>query len=587
MYIGGELLVGKRTLIALDTDHIKQYVFATDRLKDIRGASSRLDHLNRKTMTGEDNEQIKSFKAEKVYANGGSGMFLIEGDREAAEKLGRLIQKEYANQTKGGATISFAVQELPDGVDPWKGDIKDILDLLNLRLLTAKTKPQDILTLPSHPFMRPCDSCGSQYAENKDLKGTRDPVDERKRYCESCLAKRKEDEAVRGAIGTIIDAHDYRRQHNIEKITIEKIIDEWIHAGRDIKKRSYIWEQIVNALPGTYEIPPETERPSDFNEFRNIPGGKEYLGLIYADGNSMGKIMSGARNLDEKEKMADTIDDAIFKALSAAIDAHLKVVIQDSKPMFPFDVLMVGGDDIMIVTPAAVALDVAVTIAEEFHKVTGYTLSVGVVLAPVKYPFGLLQDLAESTLKYAKKLGANKKHSSKEEQKSTGHINFLVVAGSTSHDFQQVYLSLHKKGVQVDGKTGEAEFYATLRPYPPEEMRNLLTRIRQGKRLSLGRTKLHQMREAVLKMNLSTSVSEGLTVLRNWRAAQQDFALKELFTLGKRARQHNMEEPGSWFPRVTFPWFADGENIYRTSLLDIVELYDFVATEGGSNGSEG
>src|SRR5579885_3836445 len=161
MYIGGELLVGKRTLIALDTDHIKQYVFATDRLKDIRGASSRLDHLNRRTML----TIAHASRAEEVYANGGSGMFLVEGNREAAEELGRLIQKEYANQTKGGATISFAVQELPDGVDPWKGDIKDLLDLLNLRLLTAKTKPQDILTLPSHPFMRPCDSCGSQYAE--------------------------------------------------------------------------------------------------------------------------------------------------------------------------------------------------------------------------------------------------------------------------------------------------------------------------------------------------------------------------------------------------------------------------------------
>lgn len=578
--------MGKQTLISLDTNHIKQYVFATDRLKDIRGASSRLDHLNRKTM----NAVANKFQAREVYTNGGSGMFLVEGDREAAEELGRLIQKEYANQTKGGATISFAVQELPKEIDdPWHdttGEMQKILELLNLRLLTAKAEVPELLALPSHPFMRPCDSCGSQYAENKSRKEDRDPAEERKRYCESCLAKREEDEAVRGAINKIIDVHDFRRKHKIEKTTIEDIINERIRTRyykQDVK-RSFIWEHIVDALPGTYEIPPETERPSDFNEFRNIAGGKEYLGLIYADGNSMGKIMSGARNLAEKKKMADTIDDAIFKALGAAIDAHLKV-IQDPEPMFPFDVLMVGGDDIMIVTPAAVALDVALKIAEEFHNVTGYTLSVGVVLAPVKYPFGLLQDLADSTLKYAKKLGANKKHSSKEEQKSTGHINFLVVAGSTSHDFQQVYLSLHKKGVQVDGKTGEAEFYATLRPYSLEEMHNLLTRIRQGKRLSLGRTKLHQMREAVLKMNLSTSVSEGLTVLRNWRPAQQDFALQELFTLGKQARQHNIEKPGSWFPRVTFPWFVDGENIYRTSLLDIVELYDFVAAEGGSSGN--
>ena len=44
---GGESFVGKRFLVALDTNHIKQYVFATDKLKEIRGASSILDNLNR------------------------------------------------------------------------------------------------------------------------------------------------------------------------------------------------------------------------------------------------------------------------------------------------------------------------------------------------------------------------------------------------------------------------------------------------------------------------------------------------------------------------------------------------------------
>jgi hypothetical protein len=36
-----------KSLVAMDTDHIKQYVFATDKLKEIRGASSILDRLNR------------------------------------------------------------------------------------------------------------------------------------------------------------------------------------------------------------------------------------------------------------------------------------------------------------------------------------------------------------------------------------------------------------------------------------------------------------------------------------------------------------------------------------------------------------
>ncbi len=38
---------------------------------------------------------------------------------------------------------------------------------------------------------------------------------------------------------------------------------------------------------------------------------------------------------------------------------------------FPFDILLVGGDDIVIVTPADKALQVAYTLAEQFHQLTG------------------------------------------------------------------------------------------------------------------------------------------------------------------------------------------------------------------------
>ncbi len=82
----------------------------------------------------------------------------------------------------------------------------------------------------------------------------------------------------------------------------------------------------------------------------------------------------------------------------------------------------------------------------------------------------------------------------------------MVVAGSTSHDFDKIYSQISKKGVQVDGYTRNVNFYATLRPYTVEELEILLKAIRDGRKMSLGRTKLHQVREAVLRMNLTTSV---------------------------------------------------------------------------------
>src|SRR5437762_11671970 len=95
---GGKRLVGKQSLVALDTDHIRGYVFETNKLQEIRGASSILDTLNRKTML--ETAKLEEFGGEVVYANGGSGLFLNEGD---AEEVGQLAEEAYGQQTVRGA----------------------------------------------------------------------------------------------------------------------------------------------------------------------------------------------------------------------------------------------------------------------------------------------------------------------------------------------------------------------------------------------------------------------------------------------------------------------------------------------------
>src|SRR5579883_3484690 len=99
------------SLIAFDTDHVKRYVFGTDKLKEIRGASSLLDYLNRIVMR----KYAKRFGAEPVYAHGGSGLFLIETAQ--AEAFGQSIQQVYRAKTGGGASITYAVSPpLPEQI---------------------------------------------------------------------------------------------------------------------------------------------------------------------------------------------------------------------------------------------------------------------------------------------------------------------------------------------------------------------------------------------------------------------------------------------------------------------------------------
>lgn len=574
----------QKYLVALDTRHIKKYVFATDKLKEIRGASATLDYLNRHVM--EDVARELGIHVRKVFAHGGAALFLIDGDEQIAKQFGQRIQQRYRKETFAGVSITFAVQKIPEHiVNAWEEDIQETLDLLYARLEMESNHEEDIIELPSHPFMHTCDSCGVRYAETRDESEKRDVGSRDRRYCRTCQQKRKEDETVKNGIDTITAL--ITRQAKEEADSAQ----EMILPDTEGIRHSFAWQALLRELPSLgYKIPENTERPPDFNELRSIVGGKGYFAVIYADGNGMGIIMEDQHSLKSRKEKADLIDTAVYNALRAAVSQYLPVDQQNSPSLFPFDLLLVGGDDIIIVTPAEVALDIALAIARQFYEQTGkqHTLSVGVVLAPVKYPFGLLHNLAEETLKYAKKEGARSTQVGKAADTDT-QINFLVVTGSTNQSFEKVYGSLCDKHGRVSGRKEDVAFYATLRPYTVADLDNLLQAIREGQELGLGRTKLHQIREAVLKMNLTSSVMDGLAVLRNWRSKQRDFILKQVYGPGNdRQKQYRNEaRPETLFPQMVFPWFADGPDAYRSPLLDFVELYDFVASKGGNHANKG
>ena len=116
--------MGKQSLVSLDTDKIHGYVFDTNRLQEIRGASSILDTLNRRTMS---EIAKKGYGGQKVFANGGAGLFLIEGDEARAEEYGQRIQREYRENTNGAhrspmPSRNFLMRWTPGALIPgWSG----------------------------------------------------------------------------------------------------------------------------------------------------------------------------------------------------------------------------------------------------------------------------------------------------------------------------------------------------------------------------------------------------------------------------------------------------------------------------------
>jgi len=570
-----------QSLIAFDTDHIKRYVFGTSKLKEIRGASSILDRLNR--IETVQKAESDDFKATKIYAHGGSALFLIDSGK--AESLGKAVQKLYHDATRGGASITYAIQPLPDDAPPLpdlmtattlNADIRmsDVLKMLRIRLRLAKDGQHphysqdelqsqkddlrqdnlaDVIALPSHPLLCTCKSCGVNYAEVivKDPDDTGEPDS---RYCRVCKKKRDEDEAVKGSIPGLIRA---AQEHKLSNETLWGRILQAL-SEKDASHRSH------------YALPVGTDRPEDFNVFRQFAHGKDYLGLIYADANNMGKIFASLPTLQEVHDTAMRVDNAVFDAMAEAVRLHFPV----RGDTFPFDILLIGGDDIVIVTPADKALQVAWTLTDKFYEYTDkqHTLSTGVVLAPVKYPFNQSLILVEQTLKAAKKSGtiSNGNASSEQEQ---SRINFMVITGNTSLNYDKIYAGMHRK----NGYGKDNEFYATMRPYTSSQLNELLQKLKKGNELRLGRTKLHQLREAILKLDNTRSILLALALLRNWRETERTFIKDMVQELDVRQTK-KQQQMGT-----LFPWFLDGKEssddhiLYRTPLLDFVELYDFVS----------
>src|SRR5207245_2278957 len=121
--------------------------------------------------------------------------------------------------------------------------------------------------------------------------------------------------------------------------------------------------------------------------------------------------------------------------------------------------------------------------------------------------------------------------------------------GNTSLSYKKQYADLRsKKTPQSDN-----EFYATMRPYTLTELKWLLDQLELGKRGRLGRTKLHQLREAILQLNRTTTILEALALLRNWKKDERDLIKKmvQKFDTRLTSKQKQMG--------TLFPWSLDGK----------------------------
>ncbi|MBX3185135.1 MAG: hypothetical protein KIT72_00035 [Polyangiaceae bacterium] len=132
--------------------------------------------------------------------------------------------------------------------------------------------------------------------------------------------------------------------------------------------------------------------------------GNGYLALIHADGNGVGSGLGKDKTDSERATFFHKNRVLLRRAVQQAIDAHCPDT--GRAPLIP---LMLGGDDLLLVARAEIALPFVVTLCAELEALqansSGFklTLGIGVVFAKHTIPIHRLHEVAEQLAASAKR----------------------------------------------------------------------------------------------------------------------------------------------------------------------------------------
>ena len=202
----------------------------------------------------------------------------------------------------------------------------------------------------------------------------------------------------------------------------------------------------------------------------------DYLALIHADGNGIGKRYNAwkakASGLDDLGKEAHgeaffhSMRVAVRRAVVDALAATFPKPTEPRRPRAPrpYEILMLGGDDLLLICRADRALAFADCYAAELARhplADGSPLhvAIGVAIAQQTYPLHRLHELAEGLASSAKRL-----YRAQDEPDKTSVIDWQVVTQSWFEGIAEARRLGERVVYTVAGKT--ETLLLSRRPYP-------------------------------------------------------------------------------------------------------------------------
>ncbi|MFZ5591139.1 MAG: Cas10/Cmr2 second palm domain-containing protein [Bacillota bacterium] len=350
------------------------------------------------------------------------------------------------------------------------------------------------------------------------------------------------------------------------------------HLMRQDYERFY---QIEPGSEGSQLIKVETSNTQDLA--RCSRDGR-YIGVLYGDGNNMGQVVMNLPHMAASRYFSRRVEEVTKAAAYRAVGRHTGSTA--------VEFIALGGDDVFLLTPGDVALQVAVTLGREFDaafknlsedKYT-MTMSLGVVVAGYQDPLAELLDIATRLLKQAKKKARANQDQVQYPELAGGTVDIVVLKSFSSYisgPVQYREQNLYRQN-----------WCQTMRPYTwstAELLMQLIDYLRGNKVLS--RSNLYGLRDFAARHGPGESqlyyLYQASRLLSGNKNKKQQF-----YTLAKwwdelavslGARRVGAQPDGSaLLPGLPPPGFKDVTKAYYAPWLDILELWDFAFQESAA-----
>jgi CRISPR-associated protein Cmr2 len=403
---------------------IKDYVFESARLPEVRGASSLLDRINlldvpalwnrrpygdRGWLAGDEFNRYLEIRQEfhqlgldapecLIYAGGGNFLALAPADKAA--QLADAVEQIYTTQTLVAKSVavcdSFRLIELHYGYQPWKYWLDDysrhlqdenLVPLLRATYQASNTS-DEVAFLQRKTFGQLvtilATAANRRRAGNLDAGRRPWPLPHYELLpqtikCHSCDTRPAvvsvELEATAGQTPKVFCAACARKKVTGQVAKQDYARTDWFKSKFKWWPTGVLsWEEQFKRFAG--DRWQNAEAAMTVGEIGNAshPGG--YAGFIYADGNNVGALVSRIATMSAYrqfgQRMADACRQAVFAALDKYLGPHHLTAAEDSwrvgSWIMPFEILTIGGDDLTLIVPADEALDIACAIGQEFEE---------------------------------------------------------------------------------------------------------------------------------------------------------------------------------------------------------------------------